>query len=183
MSRDVHSCTHWLRPRNHNPPLPPQWDSYMRALLISKHRRHLFETPWSSPSPVPNSLVHITPPQSTELTRGPPDFVQHFPYCQIRVWLPGVHEKIFGTARRIRIRNSETLMYIPHTAMCVRCNGRWACVTVSLVDFQVLRSAVPENRHHTLPVYYISPVKHIGFQRQLEILFLNYLQYGAFWNS
>jgi hypothetical protein len=56
--------------------------------------------------------------------------------------------------------------------MCVRCNGRWACVTVSLVDFQVLRSAVPENRHlymHlTLPVYEISPVKHIGFQWQLD---------------
>ncbi len=44
MSLDVHSCTHWLRPRN--PPLPPHWDSYTRALLFSKYRWHLFATPW-----------------------------------------------------------------------------------------------------------------------------------------
>jgi hypothetical protein len=40
MSRDVHSCTHWLRPRN--PPLCPR---NTRALLVSKDRRHLFVTP------------------------------------------------------------------------------------------------------------------------------------------
>jgi hypothetical protein len=43
MSRDVHSCTHWLRPRN--PPSSPALDSYTRALLVSKDRRHLFVTP------------------------------------------------------------------------------------------------------------------------------------------
>jgi hypothetical protein len=47
MSCDVHSCTHWLRPCN--PPYPssstPHWDSYKRALLVSKDRRHLFVTP------------------------------------------------------------------------------------------------------------------------------------------
>ncbi len=43
MSRDVHSCTHWLRPRN--PPNPPHLDLYTRALLVSKERWHLFVTP------------------------------------------------------------------------------------------------------------------------------------------
>jgi hypothetical protein len=33
----VHSCTHWLRPRN-----PPHLGSYTRALLVSQDRRHLF---------------------------------------------------------------------------------------------------------------------------------------------
>ncbi len=42
---DVHSCTHWLWPRNS--PLPPHLDSYTRALLVSKERRHLFATPWT----------------------------------------------------------------------------------------------------------------------------------------
>ncbi len=28
------------------PPPPPHWDSHTRALLVSKHRRHLFVTPW-----------------------------------------------------------------------------------------------------------------------------------------
>ncbi len=28
------------------PPPPPNWDSYTRALLVSKDRRHLFVTPW-----------------------------------------------------------------------------------------------------------------------------------------
>jgi hypothetical protein len=40
----VHCCTHWLRPRN-TPP-PPAFGSYMRALLISQDRQHLFVTPW-----------------------------------------------------------------------------------------------------------------------------------------
>ncbi len=44
MSRDVHSCTHWLRPRN-SPP-PPHLDSYYEGLLVSKDRRHLFVTTW-----------------------------------------------------------------------------------------------------------------------------------------
>jgi hypothetical protein len=35
----VHSCTHWLRPRN--------LGSYTRALLVSQDRRHLFVTPWN----------------------------------------------------------------------------------------------------------------------------------------
>ncbi len=41
MSRDVHSCTHWLRPRN---PPPPHWDSQTWALLVTKDRRNLFVT-------------------------------------------------------------------------------------------------------------------------------------------
>jgi hypothetical protein len=43
---DVHSCTHWLRPRNSL--LPPHLDSYTttRELLVSQDRRHLFVTPW-----------------------------------------------------------------------------------------------------------------------------------------
>jgi hypothetical protein len=44
MSRDAHSCSHWPRPCN--PPIPPHWDSYTRALLVSNDRRHLFVTPW-----------------------------------------------------------------------------------------------------------------------------------------
>jgi len=40
----MHSCTHWLRPRNF--PLPSHLDSYPRALLVSQDRRHLFVTPW-----------------------------------------------------------------------------------------------------------------------------------------
>jgi hypothetical protein len=44
MSRDVHSCTHWLRPSN--PLYPLDWDSYTRSLLVSKDRRHLNVTPW-----------------------------------------------------------------------------------------------------------------------------------------
>ncbi len=41
MSCDVHSCIHWLRPRNSLP--PPHLDLYYkRALLVSKDRRHLF---------------------------------------------------------------------------------------------------------------------------------------------
>jgi hypothetical protein len=41
----VHSCTHWLKPRNRNPP-PPHLGSYTRVLLVSQDRRHLFVTPW-----------------------------------------------------------------------------------------------------------------------------------------
>jgi hypothetical protein len=37
----VHSCAHWLRPRN-NPP-PPHLGSNTKALLVSQDRRHLFE--------------------------------------------------------------------------------------------------------------------------------------------
>jgi hypothetical protein len=32
------------------PPIPPHWDSYTRALLVSQDRRHLFVTPWTSRS-------------------------------------------------------------------------------------------------------------------------------------
>ncbi len=39
----VHSCTHWLRPRN--PPPAPHLGLYTRALLVSQDRRHLFVTP------------------------------------------------------------------------------------------------------------------------------------------
>jgi hypothetical protein len=50
MSRDVHSCTHWLRPRNPPNPLPPAWRLvYEGAILVSKDRRHLFVTPESYP--------------------------------------------------------------------------------------------------------------------------------------
>jgi hypothetical protein len=45
----VHSCTHWLRP------YPRIWAHtycmYTRALLVSLDKRHLFVTPWVSPSP------------------------------------------------------------------------------------------------------------------------------------
>jgi hypothetical protein len=44
MSRDVHSCTHWLRPRN-SPPSRAFGLVYGGALLVSKDRRHLFVTP------------------------------------------------------------------------------------------------------------------------------------------
>jgi hypothetical protein len=46
MSRDVHRCTHWLRPRNSPPPSPRIWTRITKALLVSKDRRHLFVTPW-----------------------------------------------------------------------------------------------------------------------------------------
>jgi hypothetical protein len=42
----VHSCTHWLRPRNIPPHLRQHLGSYTRALLVSQDRRHLFVTPW-----------------------------------------------------------------------------------------------------------------------------------------
>ncbi len=42
MSRDVHSCTHWLRPRN-SPP-PPHLDSYYEGAIGQQDRRHLFVT-------------------------------------------------------------------------------------------------------------------------------------------
>ncbi len=42
----MHSCTHWLRPRNYPP--PPHLGSYTRALLVSQDRRHLFVTPCCS---------------------------------------------------------------------------------------------------------------------------------------
>ncbi len=32
----VHSCTHWLRPRNSPSPFPPYLDSYTRALLVNQ---------------------------------------------------------------------------------------------------------------------------------------------------
>jgi hypothetical protein len=44
MSRDVYSCTHWLRSRN--PLYPPRFGTRKRALLVSKDRRHLFVSPW-----------------------------------------------------------------------------------------------------------------------------------------
>jgi hypothetical protein len=50
MSRDVHSCTHWLRPRNPRP--HPHAFGLVRALLVSKYRRHLFVTPWLETSNV-----------------------------------------------------------------------------------------------------------------------------------
>jgi hypothetical protein len=42
MSRDVHSCTQWLRPPQS--PLPTHSGSYTRALLVSQDRRHLCVT-------------------------------------------------------------------------------------------------------------------------------------------
>jgi hypothetical protein len=48
MSRDVHNCNHWLRPRNPPPPIPPHCELglvYEGARLVSKYRRHLFVTP------------------------------------------------------------------------------------------------------------------------------------------
>ncbi len=42
--RVPHSYNHWLmKPRK--PPPPPHLGSYMRALLVSQGRRHLFVTP------------------------------------------------------------------------------------------------------------------------------------------
>jgi hypothetical protein len=43
MSRDVHSCTHWLRPRN-SPP-PSHLDSYYEGAIGQQDRRHLLVTP------------------------------------------------------------------------------------------------------------------------------------------
>ncbi len=44
----VHSCTHWLRPRNPPPPPPTRHlGSYTRALFVSQDRGHIFVTPWS----------------------------------------------------------------------------------------------------------------------------------------
>ncbi len=45
MSRDVHSCTHWLRPRT--PHLPPHWD-WLGLVYVGAigHIRHLYVTPW-----------------------------------------------------------------------------------------------------------------------------------------
>jgi hypothetical protein len=40
----VHSCTHWLRPRNPHP-LPLHLGSYTMALLVSQDKRHLFVPP------------------------------------------------------------------------------------------------------------------------------------------
>ncbi len=42
MSRDVHSCTHWLRPRN--APYPPALGLVYEGELVSQDRRHLFVT-------------------------------------------------------------------------------------------------------------------------------------------
>jgi hypothetical protein len=44
MSRDEHSCTHWLRPRNST--LPRIRTRITRVLLVSQDRRHLYVTPW-----------------------------------------------------------------------------------------------------------------------------------------
>ncbi len=49
MSRDVYSCTHWLRPGWDHPRPPAFGLVYTRALLVSQDRRHLFVTPWSEP--------------------------------------------------------------------------------------------------------------------------------------
>jgi hypothetical protein len=43
MSRDGHSCSHWLRLRN--PPPPRIWAHIRGALLVSQERRHLLVTP------------------------------------------------------------------------------------------------------------------------------------------
>jgi hypothetical protein len=45
----LYSCTHLLRSRNS--PRPPPLGTYMRALLVSQDRQHLFVTP---------STVHIS---------------------------------------------------------------------------------------------------------------------------
>jgi hypothetical protein len=47
----VHSCTHWLKPRNHPPSIPLHLGSYTRALLVRQDRRHLFVNPWNQCSP------------------------------------------------------------------------------------------------------------------------------------
>jgi hypothetical protein len=54
MELDLHSvfgllCTAVLvaeTPQPPPPPIPPHLGSYMRALLVSQDRRHLFGTPW-----------------------------------------------------------------------------------------------------------------------------------------
>ncbi len=40
----MHSCTHWLRPRNSSPPVFGLL--YEGAILVSQDRRHLCVTPW-----------------------------------------------------------------------------------------------------------------------------------------
>ncbi len=60
----MHSCTHWLRPRNS--PLPPHLGSYTRALLLSQNRRHLFVTPCPGPfvSSKTNPITHPAQPHT-----------------------------------------------------------------------------------------------------------------------
>ncbi len=53
----MHSCTHWLRPRNF-PPSPPHLGSYARALRVSQDKRHLFVTPCPSKSNL-NILIYL----------------------------------------------------------------------------------------------------------------------------
>ncbi len=63
----VHSCIHWLRPRN---PSPTHLGSYTRALLVSQDRRYLFVTPWlqlSKPTGAKPALASI--PLLTSLKR------------------------------------------------------------------------------------------------------------------
>ncbi len=45
MSRDVHCCTQWLRPRN-LPPSPRIWAHIHEGAIGQRRRRHLFVTPW-----------------------------------------------------------------------------------------------------------------------------------------
>jgi hypothetical protein len=47
MSRDVHSCTYWLRARNPPPPHhPPALGLVYEGAIGQQDRRHLFVTPW-----------------------------------------------------------------------------------------------------------------------------------------
>jgi hypothetical protein len=56
MSRDVHCCTHWLRPRTPPPPIHPSFGLVYEGAMVSLDRWHLFVTPrlkrYCGPAPV-----------------------------------------------------------------------------------------------------------------------------------
>ncbi len=66
-------CTHWLRPRNVL--LPPFG---LRALLVSKERRNLFETPWSIVSALVNKLFQGFSPKHLFCAHGKQYFWIYF---------------------------------------------------------------------------------------------------------
>jgi hypothetical protein len=87
ISRDVHSCTHLLRPCNPPPPPDPP-DSYTRALLVSKDRRHLFVTPWSEYSLMSFNVCYA-------FCHWPMRFFQFFPHIFLencREYFPQIGE-------------------------------------------------------------------------------------------
>jgi hypothetical protein len=79
MSRE---CAQLYLAKTRNPPPPPFWDSYTRALLlVSKDRRHLFVAPWVLPTEKGGGVedlgdqyflaLNVWPDLSTEPTEVP----------------------------------------------------------------------------------------------------------------